>query len=142
MNDGRGEGGAEVCAVDSWRPRLSASFFALRGFLVLGDVIGRSPSEVIMGSSVMVRSSRECTPKPVLEKQDNGRIVTGDSGDELGDGSVNAEDSVVEIVVVGDESVDADVCVEVLSRCLCCRWLNGGAPSAPERPLTVLPATS
>lgn len=35
----------------------------------------------------------------------------GDSGDELGDGSVS-EESNVEIVVVGDESVESDLKVE------------------------------
>jgi hypothetical protein len=41
----------------------------------------------------------------------------GDSGDELGDGSDNEEESTVEIVVVGEESVESEVCVDVLSRC-------------------------
>jgi hypothetical protein len=62
-------------------------------------------------------------PKPVVAKEDRGRIVTGDStdsGDELGDGSVNADESAVEIVVVGEDSVDVEVLVEVLSLCLLC----------------------
>jgi hypothetical protein len=42
--------------------------------------------------------------------------VTGDSGDELGDGSDIVEESMVDIVVVGDESVESDACVDVLSR--------------------------
>jgi len=42
----------------------------------------------------------------------------GESGDEDGDGSERGEESVVERVVVGDESVDSDICVEVLSWCL------------------------
>jgi len=42
-------------------------------------------------------------------------METGDSGDELGDGSVSEEESTVEIVVVGEESVESDACVEVLS---------------------------
>lgn len=46
-------------------------------------------------------------------------MVTGDSGEEDGEGSVNEDESAVEIVVVGDESVDSDACVDVESRCLC-----------------------
>jgi hypothetical protein len=34
--------------------------------------------------------------------------VIGDSGEELGEGSDNDEESTVEIVVVGDESVESD----------------------------------
>jgi hypothetical protein len=43
--------------------------------------------------------------------------VIGDSGDELGEGSDSEEESTVDMVVVGDESVESEVCVEVLSRC-------------------------
>jgi hypothetical protein len=74
-----------------------------------------------MGFSDIVRSSNEWMPKrpdAIDENDDSGKIVTGDSGEELGDGSVNAEESAVDIVVVGDESVDSDACVDVLSRCL------------------------
>ena len=42
------------------------------------------------------------------ENDESGSIVTGDSGDELGEGSVKADESAVEIVVVGDESVDSE----------------------------------
>ena len=48
---------------------------------------------------------------------DNGTIVIGDSGDELGEGSDKEEESTVEMVVVGEESVESEACVEVLSRC-------------------------
>lgn len=53
------------------------------------------------------------------ENELSGNMVTGDSGDELGDGSVKADESAVEIVVVGEESVDSDACVDVELRCLC-----------------------
>lgn len=49
----------------------------------------------------------------------SGRILIGESGDEDGDGSDNGEESVVDMVVVGDESADSDICVDVLSWCLC-----------------------
>ena len=40
-----------------------------------------------------------------------GEAESGDSGDELGEGSVN-EDSTVEMVVVGEDSLDSKVEVE------------------------------
>jgi hypothetical protein len=41
-------------------------------------------------------------------KGDRGRVELGDSGDELGDGSVMDGESKVEFVVVGDESVESE----------------------------------
>jgi hypothetical protein len=57
--------------------------------------------------------------KPKLDpgKEESGTKVIGDSGEELGDGSDNEEESTVDIVVVGDESVESEVFVDVLSRC-------------------------
>ena len=57
--------------------------------------------------------------KPNVEapNEERGTSVTGDSGDELGEGSESEEESTVDIVVVGEESVESDVCVDVLSRC-------------------------
>lgn len=49
--------------------------------------------------------------------EDNGTSVIGDSGEELGDGSDSEDESTVDTVVVGEESVESDACVEVLSRC-------------------------
>lgn len=45
--------------------------------------------------------------------------MTGESGEEEGDGSDSGEESVVDSVVVGEESADSDACVEVLSWCRC-----------------------
>lgn len=56
-----------------------------------------------------------CSPKLWEEKEESGMIEIGDSGDELGDGSVNDEESAVEMVVVGEESVESEACVDVLS---------------------------
>ena len=42
------------------------------------------------------------------DEKDELREMVGDSGEELGDGSVRVE-SAVEMVVVGDESVDSDL---------------------------------
>ena len=44
-------------------------------------------------------------------KDDFGDAESGDSGDELGEGSVR-EDAVVEMVVVGEDSLDSNVEVE------------------------------
>ena len=46
----------------------------------------------------------------------SGIKVSGESGDDDGDGPERGEESVVESVVVGEESADSEVRVEVLSR--------------------------
>jgi hypothetical protein len=116
-----GDTGAEVCWGSPNPGSFSANPFAFLGLRGLGEVMGRSyvtvPKDCSTGWSDIVRSSRECIPKVVPEKDDRGIIVTGDSGDELGDGSVNEEESAVDIVVVGEESVDSEAFVEALSRC-------------------------
>lgn len=120
-----GDAGADTCTSGSSEPSFNARPFAFRGFRGEGEVMGRSKESRSIGLSDMVRSSRECIPKPFEEKEERGRMMTGDSGDELGDGSVRADESAVEIVVVGDESVDSEACVDVLSRCLCCSSGSG-----------------
>jgi hypothetical protein len=55
-------------------------------------------------------------PKDEPEKEESGRRVMGDSGDELGEGSEREDESTVEMVVVGEESVESDACVDVLGR--------------------------
>lgn len=49
---------------------------------------------------------------------DKGISWMGESGDDDGEGSDRDDESVHETVVVGDESADSDVCVDVLSWCL------------------------
>lgn len=60
--------------------------------------------------------------------------VIGDSGEELGDGSEMEDESIVDIVVVGEESVES-LAVDVLSWCWWC--INGGtrvsSVRAPDR---------
>lgn len=63
----------------------------------------------------MVKSSNVRRPKPCDAKEERGSVDPGDSGEELGDGSVSDDESTVEIVVVGDESVESEACVDVLS---------------------------
>jgi len=129
-----GEDGAEVCSgatagggakgADMMaRPRLyalvvfTARFFRFRGFFA--EVFGRCMSKKgVWPGSVIVRSgglkravSMACVRGEVL--------LAGDSGEGPGDGSVMEDESRVEMVVVGDESEDSDVDVEMLS---CCWW--------------------
>jgi hypothetical protein len=91
-------------------------FFGFRG---PGDVMGRSSFSGNRGGllSTIFRLWNESKPNVDPENEDNGTKVIGDSGDELGDGSDNDDESTVDIVVVGEESVESDACVEVLSRC-------------------------
>jgi hypothetical protein len=67
--------------------------------------------------STIFKPWNESKPKFELENDESGTSVIGDSGEELGDGSDNEDESTVDIVVVGDESVESDACVDVLSRC-------------------------
>lgn len=130
--------------------RFSANPLAFLGFRGDGDVMGRSNAKGLRGSeglpSDILRSSRNRTPNDVGVKDERGIIVIGDSGDEEGDGSVNADESAVEMVVVGDESVDSDVCVDVESRCWCDMLFsvprNGTEPSAFTVPAFVLSASA
>lgn len=60
----------------------------------------------------------ERLPKLVAGKLLSGMRFMGESGEEEGDASERGEESVVDSVVVGEESADSEVCVEVLSWCL------------------------
>lgn len=60
----------------------------------------------------------DSSPNDDPENGDSGTRVMGDSGDELGEGSDSEDESTVDMVVVGDESVESDACREdVLCRC-------------------------
>lgn len=119
MNDGDGEDGA-----DNWNASvLGVRFNAkLLGFLALrgdGEVMGRSwfrGTRIVLLSS-MLRLWNLSKPNVEPPNDERGTSVTGDSGDELGEGSESEDESTVDIVVVGEESVESDVCVDVLSRC-------------------------
>ena len=115
MNDG--DEGSEVWKESRFEFKFSArllGFFDLRGE---GDVIGRSPLIAILEGfvSTIFKLWNESKPNDEPENEDNGTSVTGDSGEELGDGSDKDDESIVDIVVVGEESVESEVCVEVLS---------------------------
>lgn len=109
---------------EDWNPstlelRLSARLLGFLGFRGWGEVIGRSSlSGSRMGSlSTTFRAWNESIPKVPPGKDDSGRRVMGDSGDELGEGSEREDESTVDMVVVGEESVESDACVDVLCRC-------------------------
>lgn len=55
---------------------------------------------------------------PIMDwKDESGRREEGDSGDELGDGSVTEGESKVDIVVVGEEFVESELTEMELWRC-------------------------
>lgn len=57
-------------------------------------------------------------PKDVAGKDDKGMRLMGESGEEDGEGSDKEDESVMDRVVVGDDSADSEACVDVLSWCL------------------------
>lgn len=77
-----------------------------------GEVMGLS----ILALSAMASVAMDDNPAKVFPvKDDNGGRLTGDSGDDEGDGSESEEESVQDRVVVGDDSADSEFWVEVLS---------------------------
>lgn len=95
---------------------LTDKFFMFRIFLFGESPLFR-PGRLANAEEARCKDSGAPVPvclsdlKDVL-KLESGSIEVGDSGDELGDGSVR--ESMVEIVVVGEESVDSKVEVESL----------------------------
>lgn len=95
-----------VSEVDVLIPR----FFRFRGFFA--GVVGRCSSKKVLGEE-------SCGPVSALRDRKSATnevgaaLAMGDSGDGPGDGSVTEEESIVDIVVVGELSEDA---VDVLSR--------------------------
>lgn len=87
--------------------------FMFLGRLGAGEVMGRSR----FGSDTDRLAMLDKAPNGGGAKPSGARL-TGESGDEDGEGSDKSEESVQDIVVVGDESADSVVCVDVLSLCL------------------------
>ena len=95
---------------------LTAKPFKLRGFFA--GVVGRCNSknwgscepDLAFSLATAALDRRSGT------QDDCGVLEAGDAGDGPGDGSVMEEPSIVEMVVVGEESVESDE-VEVLPRC-------------------------
>lgn len=120
MNEG--EEGSETRFDDSavWNGGWIDRPFMLRALLGDGDVIGRGRS---LTRSVTVRvfmlddrpdDKPESPPNVVAGKELRGIKLTGESGEDDGDGSERDDVSVVS-VVVGEESADSEFCAEVLS---------------------------
>lgn len=103
--------------------------FMFRGLLGEGEVMGRAKPTELPACSVEGLGLLECMPKDVAGKLFSGIRLTGESGDDEGDGSDRGEESVVDRVVVGEESADSDICVELLSWC----WCAGSGGKAPGR---------
>jgi hypothetical protein len=80
--------------------------FIFFGLLGAGDVIGLSMSFVSEELSVAIVDR---PPNDVAANELSGRRVTGESGDEEGEGSERDEESVHDMVVVGEDSADSDL---------------------------------
>jgi hypothetical protein len=84
-------------------------FFARLG---AGDVMGLP---LVCVSTTLSESNAGKVPNVVAVREDKGTRFTGESGDEDGDGSDNEDESVHDIVVVGEDSTESEVCVDALS---------------------------
>lgn len=73
-----------------------------------GDVIGRPKLVVSAADMVFIEDNGPRPPKDVAGKEFRGIKLTGESGDDEGDGSDSGEQSLVESVVVGEDSADSD----------------------------------
>jgi hypothetical protein len=93
---------------------LMPKFFKFRAFFA--GVVGLCSSKKVLGDD-------SADPLSVLrglksgEKDVGAAFAIGDSGDGPGEGSVTEDESMVEMVVVGELSEDSDANVDVLSRC-------------------------
>lgn len=95
-----------VEAARGCRDVLTAKFFRFRPLREGGGCFCSSKNGDRESSDVRGRSI------PVVNVEGGG-----DSGDDPGDGSVALESSTVEAVVVGDDSLDPDVAVQLLMVC-------------------------
>ena len=105
--------GAGVCARKLPREDavLIPRFLRLRGFLA--GVVGRCSSKKLLGDSSPDGASVLRDLKSATNEEGVIVFARGDSGDTPGEGSVTDDESMVEMVVVGELSEDA---VDVLSR--------------------------
>jgi hypothetical protein len=135
-----GDGGAELffslgitpTGAGVWPRRLVSDvvvlmprFFRLRAFFA--GVVGRCSSKKALGdeSPELVSGLRDL--KSATNEDAAADLAKGDSGEGPGDGSVTEDESMVEMVVVGELSEDA---VELLSRLSVCIWKEEKVPLA------------
>jgi hypothetical protein len=117
---------------------LMPRFFRFRAFFA--GVVGLCSSKKALGvvSPALVSGLRD---RKSATKEDVAVFARGDSGDTPGDGSVTDDESMVEMVVVGELS---DEPVELLSRLSRCMWKaekDAGGPLETDR-TTWLPLAS
>lgn len=119
-----GEDGSDISddeAADAAKGGCIERPFMFLGRRGAGEVMGRI--RWFLGCSETAKVAMDGSPPKLVDgKAFKGTRLTGESGDEEGEGSDSDEESVHDTVVVGEESADSDVCVEVLSRC----WWFGG----------------
>lgn len=125
-----GEGGAELffsllttaTGAGVWARRfvnevvvLMPKFFKFRAFLA--GVVGRCNSKKALGDESPELVSGRLDLKSATKEEAAAVLASGDSGEGPGEGSVTDDESMVEIVVVGELSEEA---VELLSRLSWC----------------------
>lgn len=89
-----------------------------------GEVIGRINCGMCSKTDSPAIDGR--APNVVPGNAFRGTRLTGESGDDDGEGSESEDESVQDTVVVGDESADSEACVDALSRCCWFAAREGG----------------
>lgn len=114
---GREDAGAGMLRVKFFRLRaLRPGESGRRGFVSCGEGMG-NVSRNSSSSSVLLLLLLVLLILCGVIVFRRGAIEVGDSGEELGEVSVADGESNVEMVVVGDESVDSDATDDMLCRC-------------------------
>jgi hypothetical protein len=146
-----GEGGAELVlsllttatGAGVWPRRfvrevvvLIPRFFRLRAFFA--GVVGLCNSKKALGDESPGLVSGLRARKSAMKDDAAAVLAKGDSGETPGDGSVTDDESMVEMVVVGELSEEA---VELLSRLSVCMWKEEKAAPLAEGPLVAGRAT-
>lgn len=96
---------------------LMPRFFRFRAFFA--GVVGRCSSKKALGDESPGLVSGRRDRKSATNEEAAAVLASGDSGEGPGDGSVTDDESMVEMVVVGELSEEA---VELLSRLSVCIW--------------------
>lgn len=110
--------GAGVCARRLLREDvvLIPKFFRFRGFFA--GVVGRASSKKVLGDESPELVSVLLDLKSATKEDAAAVFASGDSGEGPGDGSVTEDESMVEIVVVGELSEEPVELLSRLSRCM------------------------
>lgn len=92
---------------------LIPRFLRFLGFLA--GVVGRCNSKKVLGE-LSAELFSDLRDRKSDTNDEGATLAMGDSGEGPGEGSVTDEESMVDIVVVGEESEDSEAKVDVLSR--------------------------